>query len=159
MTLFHKHKNDGVIVAPQTGKIVALAKVPDDIFSGKVLGDGIGIIPSDGKVLAPVSGKVVQIADTLHAICLESDDGLEILIHLGLETVQLNGKGFTCHVKEGQRVSTGDLLMDMNVEEIKQAGYNVVTPCIITNMDEVKDLTTYGGKADAGKTVIIKYSL
>ena len=159
MSLFHKQKTDGIIVAPQTGKIVSLAEVPDDVFSGKVLGDGIGIIPSDGKVLAPISGKVIQIADTLHAICMESNDGLEILIHLGLETVQLKGKGFTCHVKAGQQVSAGDLLMDMNVEEMKQAGYNVVTPCIVTNMDQVKSLTTYSGNADAGKTAVIKYLL
>lgn len=159
MSLFHKQKTDGIIVAPQTGKIVSLAEVPDDVFSGKILGDGIGIVPSEDKVLAPISGKVVQIADTLHAICIEGDDGIEILIHLGLETVKRKGKGFTCHVKAGQHVSAGDLLMDMDVKEMEQAGYNVVSPCIITNMDQVKSLTTYGGNADAGKTTVTKYFL
>lgn len=159
MSLFHKKKSGGVIVAPQTGAIVPLAQVPDDIFSGKVLGDGIGIIPSDNKVLAPIPGKIVQIADTMHAICIEGDDGIEILIHMGLETVKRNGKGFTCHVKTGQRVSAGDLLMDMDVEEIKQAGYNVVTPCIITNMEQVKSLTVHDGNAIAGKTAVVEYSL
>ncbi len=159
MSLFSKQKTDRVMVAQQTGKIVPITEVPDDVFSGKILGNGVGIIPSDHRVLAPISGKIVQIADTLHAICIESDDGLEILIHLGLDTVQLKGQGFTCHVKVGQHVLTGDLLMDMDIEQIKQAGYRVVTPCIITNMDHVKKLTVYGGSADAGKTAIMKYSL
>ena len=131
--------------------------MPDSVFSGKVLGDGVGIIPSENEVLAPVSGTVVQVADTLHAVCLESDDGLEVLIHLGLDTVKLKGKGFTCHVKAGQHVSAGDLLMEMDLTQIGQAGYNAVTPCIVTNLDQVKRLSMFSGDAVAGKTVVMEY--
>jgi glucose-specific phosphotransferase system IIA component len=160
MGLFHKIDfKKKVIVAPQTGRIISVGEIPDPVFSGKVLGDGIGIIPSESKVLAPVSGTVVQIADTLHAICIQSDDGLEVLIHLGLNTVSLKGKGFKCHVKSGQHVSTGDLLMDMDIGFIQNEGLNVVTPCIITNMDIVKKLSTVSGSAVAGKTAVMEYNL
>lgn len=158
MGLFHRiNSKKKTIVAPQTGRIIPVDEIPDPAFSKKVLGDGIGMIPSENKVLAPVSGTVVQVADTLHAVCIESDDGLEILIHLGLDTVELKGEGFTCHVKAGQHVSAGDLLMYMDLEQIGQAGYNVVTPCIITNLDHVKNLSMASGEAVAGKTVVMEY--
>jgi len=159
MRLFQNKKNKNVVLAPQTGKIIPITEVPDPVFSGKVLGDGIGIVPSDSKVVAPVDGTVVQVADTLHAVCMQGDNGAEIIIHLGIDTVKLKGKGFTCHVKSGQHVSAGDLLMDMDIRFIKNAGYDVTTPCIITNMDKVKNISAEVGNAEAGKTVILKYDI
>ncbi len=159
MKLFHKmNHGEKTILAPQTGRIISVEEIPDPAFSGKVLGDGLGIIPTENEVLAPVSGTVIEVADTLHAICLEGDgNGLEILIHLGLDTVKLKGRGFTCHVKEGQHVSAGDLLMEMDIEQIKLAGYNTVSPFIITNPDQAKNLSMSSGNAVAGKTVLMKY--
>ena len=159
MRFFQNKKDKNVVLAPQTGKIIPIAEVPDPVFSGKVLGDGAGIVPSDNKVVAPVDGTVVQIADTLHAVCIQGDSGAEIIIHLGIDTVNLKGKGFTCHVKSGQHVSAGDLLMDMDIGFIKNAGYDVTTPCIITNMDKVKNISAAVGNAEAGKTVILKYDI
>lgn len=159
MGLFQKKIASHLIVAQQTGKIIPLTEVPDPVFSGKVLGDGIGIIPAENKVVAPISGTIVQIADTLHAICIEGDDGLEVLVHLGLETVKLKGKGFTCHVKTGQHVLAGDLIMEMDIQQIQQAGLNVVTPCVISNMDKVQKFTIFSGNTEAGETAIMEYEL
>lgn len=159
MGLFQKKKAENTIYAQQTGRIIPLAEVPDPVFSGKVLGDGLAIIPTENQVLSPVSGTIVQIAETMHAICLESDDGLEILVHLGLETVKLKGKGFTCRVKVGQHVSAGDRLMDMDIEQIQKNGLSIVTPCVISNMDSVKKLTVFSGNTAAGKTAIMEYEL
>ncbi|ARP50824.1 hypothetical protein B6259_08060 [Ruminococcaceae bacterium CPB6] len=157
MKLFQKSQSAHVILAPQTGRAVALTEIPDPVFSGKVLGDGAAVIPCGSQVLAPVTGTVVQIASTLHAICMESDDGLDILIHLGLDTVNLKGRGFQCHVQTGQHVKAGTLLMEMDVEQIRSAGLNPVTLCIITNMECVRELTSYTGKTEAGNTVLLSY--
>ena len=159
MEFLNKFKLKNTIVAQQSGKAVHINEVPDPVFSDKVLGDGIAIIPSENKVVAPISGTIVQIADTMHAFCIESDDGLEVLVHLGLDTVKLKGKGFKCHVKTGQHVQTGDTVMDMDIEFIKNEGYNVITPCIITNMDKIKKITVITGTAELGKTGVIKYEI
>lgn len=159
MSLFHKEKALRTILAPQTGKIIPLSEVPDAVFADKILGDGAAIIPTGNQVTAPVSGKVVQVAKTLHALCLQSEDGLEILIHMGLETVQLKGEGFTCRVKLGQQVKAGDLLMEMDIQQMQQAGYQVVTPCVITNMEQVKSLNIHTGESFAGKTALLEYTL
>ena len=152
MRFFQKNKGKKVVLAPMTGKSVPITEVPDAVFSGKVLGDGVGIEPSGGKVVAPVDGTVVQVAETLHAVCMESDGGAEIIIHLGIDTVKLKGKGFTCHVENGQHVRAGDVLMDVDIDFIRGEGYNPVTPCIITNMDAVKDVSFSYGEVKAGKT-------
>lgn len=159
MSIFHHSETVKTLLAPQAGTVIPLAKVPDPVFSGKILGDGAAIAPSSDGVFAPVSGTVVQIAKTLHAVCLKSDDGLELLIHLGLDTVKLGGKGFICHVKSDQHVSAGELLMDMDLNYIRAAGYNPITPCVITNMNAIAKLTVHVGEAAAGKTAIMTYRL
>lgn len=163
MGLFHRHTSDNIpansLLAPQTGKILALSEVPDPVFSGKVLGDGIAMQPTSQKVVSPVSGTIVQIADTMHAVCIESDDGLEILLHMGLDTVKLGGKGFVCLVKVGQHVKAGEHIMDMDLGFIESQGYKTITPCLITNMDHVKSFNASVGSAEAGKTVVLQYEL
>lgn len=121
------------VAAPIKGTIVELEHVPDKTFADKVLGDGIAIMPEEGKVFAPVSGTVACVTDTKHAVALISDEGLEILIHVGLETVELQGKYFTAHVENGTKVKEGDLLLEFDLDAIKKAGYKTVTPVIITN--------------------------
>lgn len=121
------------VAAPMKGTIVELEHVPDKTFADKVLGDGIAIMPEEGKVFAPVSGTVACVTDTKHAVALISDEGLEILIHVGLETVELQGKYFTTHVENGTKVKEGDLLLEFDLDAIKKAGYKTVTPVIITN--------------------------
>lgn len=121
------------VSAPIKGTIVNLENVPDKTFSDKVLGEGIAIMPEEGRVYAPASGEISCVMDTKHAVALTSDDGLEILIHVGLETVELQGKYFTAHVENGAKVKEGDLLLEFDLNAVKKAGYKTVTPVIITN--------------------------
>lgn len=157
MGLFTRKNKLLQILAPQSGKAVAITEVPDPVFSGKVLGDGVAIQPESGEVLAPVSGTVAQVAHTLHAVGIESDDGLEVLVHLGIDTVKLKGEGFTCHVKEGQHVEAGDKLMDMDLALIESKGFSTISPCIVTNLDAVKNFSAIPGTVTAGKTVVMTY--
>lgn len=160
MGLFHKKApQKHSIIAQQTGRVIPLEDVKDPVFSQKVLGNGIAILPENGDVFAPVSGKIVQVTDTLHAVCIAGDDGVELLIHLGLDTVKLGGKGFTCFVKEGQHVSAGDRILQMDLELIRQNGFETVSPCIITNMDHVKDISVFSGNVVAGESEVINYSI
>ncbi len=156
MQLFSRDKKN-VILAQQTGKAIVMAEVPDPVFANKVLGDGIAIIPSSNEVFSPVSGTIVQIAHTLHAIGIESDDGIEVLVHLGIDTVKLNGEGFTCHVEVGQHVTAGDKLMDMDIKSIEAKGYNTISPCIITNLDDVKNLEFKTGNVIGGEATVMMY--
>ncbi len=157
MGLFSRKDNKLKIVAQQNGKVIPITEVPDPVFSGKVLGDGVAIVPSSKEVLAPVSGIIAQIAHTSHAIGIESDDGLEVLVHLGIDTVKLEGQGFTCYVEQGQHVNAGDKLMDMDLEFIQSKGLSTISPCIITNLDEVKNFELFTGDAIAGETTVISY--
>jgi glucose-specific phosphotransferase system IIA component len=157
MKLFgHKESR---MLAPLNGKIVPITETPDSVFSGKVLGDGVAVVPDGKEVFSPVSGTVVNIAHSFHALCIEADDHAEVLLHLGMDTVELNGEGFTCYVKEGQHVNAGQKLMDMDLDLIKGKGYSTVSPCIITNMDQVKKLKPTFGDAEAGKTVMMTYEI
>lgn len=127
--------NDKGIASPIKGKVISLKEVPDETFAGEVLGKGVAIIPEEGKVVAPVDGKIETLFDTIHAVGILSNSGAELLIHIGINTVELGGKYYESHVKEGDMVKAGDPLITFNIEKIKEAGYSVVTPVIITNTD------------------------
>lgn len=157
MGLFNRKDKTAKIVAQQSGKAVPITEIPDPVFSGKVLGDGIGFVPSNGEVLAPVSGTIAQVAHTKHAIGIESEDGLEVLVHLGIDTVKLEGQGFTCYVEVGQHVNVGDKLMNMDLALIQGQGFSTISPCIITNLDAVKNLEIYTGDVIAGETTVMTY--
>ncbi|HDD0305542.1 TPA: PTS transporter subunit IIABC [Staphylococcus aureus] len=121
-----------IVHAPLTGEVTPLSEVPDQVFSEKMMGDGIAIKPSQGEVRAPFNGKVQMIFPTKHAIGLVSDSGLELLIHIGLDTVKLNGEGFTLHVEEGQEVNQGDLLINFDLDYIRNHAKSDITPIIVT---------------------------
>lgn len=124
--LLHAHMN---------GKVVPLEQVPDEAFSGKVLGDGCAIEPADGKLYAPCDGVIDTVFDTCHAVNMRSDQGAELLLHVGIDTVKLGGKYFTAHVQDGQQVKTGDLLLSFDADKIRQAGYRLTTPLIVCNSE------------------------
>lgn len=124
------------VYSPMQGRLVSLDKVPDPVFAQKMVGDGIAIIPNASKILAPVSGKVTSIFPTKHAIGIESEDGLEILIHIGIDTVNLKGEHFIAHVEQGDAITIGDVLLEVDFEAIKEAGYPIITPIIIINNGE-----------------------
>ncbi|WP_455544242.1 glucose PTS transporter subunit IIA [Intestinibacter sp.] len=131
---------DGVVYAPIKGKAIDLSEVNDGVFSEGMLGKGIGIEPEEGRAVSPVNGTISVVFDTKHAIGITSDEGIEVLIHVGLDTVQLNGQHYTTHVKVGDKVNVGDLLVEFDIDKIKEAGYRTVTPIIISNTDAFKDV-------------------
>lgn len=152
-------KKEASIVAPLNGDLIQLKDVPDPVFNQKMMGDGVAIKPTDGKVCAPVDGEIVQIPETKHAIGLRTTDGVEILIHIGLETVSLQGEGFTVKTEVGSHVSTGDELLEFDLEYVRENAADVVTPIVITNGQESgKTFTMTEEKvAKAAETVIINY--
>ncbi len=135
-----KVENSCIIVAPIEGNAISLEEVGDGVFSEGMLGKGVAIEPTVGRAVAPVNGTVSTIFDTKHAVGLTSDDGAEVLIHIGLDTVKLNGEHFNTHVKAGDKVKAGDLLVEFDIEKIKEAGYPTVTPIIVTNTDSYNDV-------------------
>lgn len=130
---------DITVASPLTGKAVPLADTGDETFAAEVLGKGFAVDPTEGKAFAPCAGTVSTLMG--HAIGLECDNGLELLIHIGIDTVQLDGKHYTPHVKEGDHVNTGALLMEFDIPAIKKAGFKTVTPVIVTNSDDFADVT------------------
>ncbi len=142
------------LVAPMTGELIDITSVEDMTFSQKMLGDGVAIKPTEGKLYAPADGKVVQVFHTKHAIGMDIK-GLKVLIHVGMNTVELNGEGFTSHVVEGDTVKKGDLLLDVDLELLKEKGYPTETPIVITNMELVKELKKEQGPVTAGQSVIM----
>lgn len=138
---FLKKKEKSIVLhTPCRGKVVPITEVPDPTFAEKILGDGFAVIPEEGKVYAPADGEITMVFDTLHAISLTSTQGTEILIHIGLETVNLKGEPFTPHVKAGDKVKQGDLLMDVDLQKITAAGLNTITPVLICNTDDYKEI-------------------
>lgn len=142
------------LYSPLKGEAIKLSEVPDDIFANEILGKGMAVIPKEGLVTAPVDGEVSTLFDTLHAIGITGDNGVEILIHVGINTVELEEKYYKALVKEGDKVTKGQPLLECDLVGIRNAGYNAVTPVIITNSDEYEEieLTAYG---DVEKTNVI----
>jgi len=146
---------DQEVVSPLTGEIVSLDEVNDNVFSQKMMGDGIAIQPKFGEIRAPFDGEVAAIFDTKHAIGLNSYDGCELLIHIGLDTVELNGQGYTVHVNQGDSISKGDLLLEFDIDEIKEAGYDPVTPIIVTNSHMYKTIEKASVKQISSKELLL----
>lgn len=136
--MFWKKKKQGSVFSICDGQTVNLSDVPDPVFSEKIMGDGVAIIPESKEIFSPVNGKIVQVFDTKHAYSILSDDGLEILVHIGLNTVELNGKGFETFVRAGDIVKIGDKIAEVNIECIESLGYQLYTPVIITNHNEIE---------------------
>lgn len=131
-----------IIASPLVGDTLPLNEVADEVFASGALGKGLAIQPSEGKVLAPANGTVSVLFPTGHAVGITTDTGVEILIHIGLDTVDLDGRGYTSHVEKGQKVAAGDLLIDFEIDTINEAGYDTITPVIVTNTDNYTDVLT-----------------
>lgn len=148
--------NPNHVYAPMAGESVDISQVPDPTFSSGAMGNGIAIQPTDGKVCSPVNGTVDMMFDTGHAVTLVSDNGIEILIHVGLETVGLNGAPFQVKVQNGQKVKKGDILMIADLDAIKAAGLPTITPVLICNTDDYTTFNTTTGKAVTNADVVIE---
>ncbi|WP_249869094.1 PTS sugar transporter subunit IIA [Oceanobacillus saliphilus] len=159
--LFKKNEEvtDITLVAPVSGEVVALEEVPDPVFSEKMMGDGIAIKPTSGEIVSPVNGKIVQLIPTKHAIGIHAENGAEILIHIGLETVSLDGEGFTAYVGEGDQVKKGDKLIHFEMDIVREKAKSTVTPIIITNTGDMRkiDVKTIQ-QVIAGQDVILHVS-
>lgn len=143
------------VLAPMTGRVLALADVPDSTFASGVLGKGVAIVPTVGQVIAPFSGEVASLFPSKHAIALLSDSGIELLIHVGIDTVKLDGAPFTAHVKEGDKVKAGDLLLEFDSQAILDAGYELITPIIISNSDDYRAVDLVAtGEVEAGQLLL-----
>lgn len=144
-----------VVVSPMAGEVVALETVNDAAFSNGCMGKGIAVKPSEGKLNAPINGKVTAIFPTKHAVGITSDNGIEVLMHIGMDTVQLEGKYFTSMVKEGDVVKAGDLLISFDMDKIAAEGYDLITPVVITNTDDFSDIVaTEKKKANFGDVLL-----
>lgn len=127
-------KNQGVqIHSPVSGKVVPLEEVPDPVFAEKMMGEGIAIVPTDSMIVAPFDGEIVQIPDTKHAVGMRDEEGNEVLIHIGLETVELKGEGFTPKVQPGDQVTLGQPLIEIDLEYLRENAQNMITPIVVTN--------------------------
>lgn len=143
------------IASPVKGTEIPLSQVKDEVFSKNIVGKGAAVIPAEGKVYSPVDGTVASVFDTKHAVGLVSEDGVEILIHVGLDTVELGGQYFTAHVAQDDKVKKGQLLLEFDMDAVKAAGYDTVTPVIISNTDSYLDvLAADAGEINAGDMLI-----
>ena len=129
-----------IVQSPMKGSLIPLSDVKDEVFSQGMMGKGIAILPDEGKLYSPVTGKVAAVFPTKHAIGIVGSSGVEILIHVGMDTVELNGKYYKLHVKKDDAVRIGELLLEFDMDKIKASGYEVVTPVVITNPMEFSDI-------------------
>lgn len=135
-SMFGGSRDSGsTVLSPVAGVAVSLDEVPDPTFSECMLGKGAAVIPSCGRIVSPVAGKVLGIFRTCHAVTLLADNGAELLIHIGIDTVKLDGQHFTPHVVKGDAVKPGQLLIEVDLDAVKAAGYNVITPVLVCNTD------------------------
>ena len=136
----------GALYAPIVGNYIPLDQIPDEVFSQGILGQGCGIEPEEGMVYAPLDGEITQIADTTHAVGITSAEGAEILIHVGMDTVEMNGVGFTPKVKVGDKVRCGQPLLAFDMDKIKSAGHPTATAFVVTNSDDFAEIAVNAGK-------------
>ncbi len=156
MLKLFKRKKYIEILSPMSGLIVSIEDVPDEVFSQKMVGDGIAIQPREGIVNSPCDGKIVQVFPTKHAIGIETDGGLQILIHIGIDTVELEGKGFKTFVDNGDIVKAGDKLVEVDLDYLKGNGKPIITPVVITNMSKVDRIVKMEGSVTSPNSVIMK---
>lgn len=141
------------MVAPVSGEVVALDQVPDEAFASKAVGDGVAIRPTDSTVVAPADGTVVKIFNTNHAFCLETDKGVELVVHMGIDTVALNGQGFKRLVEEGAEVKAGEPVLEMDLEFLNANARSMISPVVVSNVDDYAGLDELAsGNVVAGQT-------
>lgn len=133
-----ENSNDNIVYSPVKGYVKELSEVDDNVFNTGVMGNGIAIVPSEDIIVAPISGTVLAVFPTKHAVGIKGNNGCELIIHIGIDTVELNGKYFDIKVKEGQNIRAGDIIGYVQFEDIKQAGYKTDTIVLITNSNDYK---------------------
>ena len=145
------------VMAPIDGTVIPLEQIPDETFATAILGPGCGIEPTGDTVYAPFDGTITQVASTLHAIGITSDDGIELLIHVGMDTVEMQGKGFTALVKEEQKVKAGTALLKVDLDAIRAANHPTTPAIIVTNADDLPKLHIIAGGIVSTGTPLFKF--
>lgn len=143
--LIHGNKKtapkEKVVYSPLKGRVIPLSEVKDPVFSEGMMGPGVGIEPEDGNLCAPADGEITVAFPTGHAVALKTADGMEVLIHIGIDTVKMNGDGFQCRVKEGDTVKAGEPLVSFDLSKIRSAGYDTTTMVLVSNAEEMGTMT------------------
>ena len=153
--MFEKNAKIISLKAVEDGRTIPMDEVNDQTFAQELLGPGIAIVPSNGTVVSPIDGMIATVMDTKHAVCIQGEDGLELIVHAGLDTVELNGKYYQTYKEIGDQVKAGDVLLEFDLEEIAKAGYDVTTPIVITNLGDYKITKCLTGQqVKAGEEVI-----
>ena len=153
--MFERNAKIISLKAVEDGRTIPMDEVNDQTFAQELLGPGIAIVPSNGTVVSPINGTIATVMDTKHAVCIQGEDGLELIVHAGLDTVELNGKYYQTYKGIGDQVKAGDVLLEFDLEEITKAGYDVTTPIVITNLGDYKITKCLTGQqVKAGEEVI-----
>lgn len=153
--MFEKNAKTISLKAAEDGRTIPMSQVNDQTFAQELLGPGIAIVPSNGTVVSPIDGNIATVMDTKHAVCIQGEDGLELIVHAGLDTVELNGKYYQTYKQTGDQVKAGDVLLEFDLEEVTKAGYDVTTPIVITNLGDYKITKCLTGQqVKAGEEVI-----
>lgn len=153
--IFKNKKKLVEIKFPVNGKCINIEEVPDEVFATKLVGDGVAFIPSEGFIYSPVDGEVVQLFPTKHAIAIRTIEGIELLIHIGIDTVHMNGEGFDYFVLENQRVKSGEKIMSFDLELVKNKAKSIISPMLITNMDLVSKIDFHYTEGQKGSTAMV----
>lgn len=156
--MFGSKKKKLSLIAPATGKVIPLENSEDEAFAQKLVGDGIALMPVEGDFRCPASGRIAGVAEALHAYSIETEEGIDLLVHIGIDTVELMGRGYTPHVKSGDIVKAGDPLCTVDLEFLKEKGYSVCTPVVICDIEKVADFNPVYGDAIGGADTIIEYT-
>ncbi len=154
MKLFQKNHT---LLAICDGRCAPLSEMPDEAFASGMLGEGVTVFPTSGRILSPVSGKIESVAESRHAYTILSEEGLELLIHIGVDTVEMKGEGFTAHVKTGERVRAGAPLADADLSKISERGFSTAVAVLITNPEKIKITDQRHGAVKGGKDALLSY--
>ena len=149
-------KEKEMILAPLTGEVIPLCEVPDDVFSAGILGDGVAILPEDGKIYSPVDGVLDSVAETKHAFGFHAKAGFDVLVHVGLDTVNLKGEGFTVHVPQGESVKAGDLVAEVDLKLLEEKKISPITPVVLCGGEEEIAVRMSCGKVTAGENEVLR---
>lgn len=155
LNLFKKDKIFKII-APMNGKVLDIKETPDPVFAEKMVGDGVAIEPIEGLVFSPMEGEIVQIFPTKHAIGLKNSEGVELLIHIGIDTVTMQGEGFEIFVSLGDKVKIGQKLLAFDLELVKSKAKSCITPIVVTNLPPLEIQTKHQGQVSVGSNVIME---
>ena len=155
--MFQKNKNK--LLAPASGKAIPLENVPDEVFSSKMLGEGFAVEPETGVFFSPADGVIESISETLHAYTIHTNDGLDVLVHIGIDTVDLRGEGFSSCVEAGDKVRAGDVIARADIALVRSRGFLTVTPVIVSNHEKLATFDFDLGKVTGGESAVMIYKL